>query len=96
MSAAGPGQTHGHQQTAAVLNRLSRAVDHLESIKKMVEDDRECTEIMLQLSAVKSAINHTGNLILQDHIGHCLADAVEHGDLAGIEEMNRAIDRFIK
>ncbi|WP_230398977.1 metal-sensing transcriptional repressor [Novisyntrophococcus fermenticellae] len=87
---------HAHTQTKAVLNRLSRAIGHLESIKRMVEDGRDCSEVLIQLSAVKSAINNTGKVILQDHIEHCIVDAVESGDTEALEELNKAIDRFIK
>ena len=72
--------THSHEHTKAVLNRLSRAIGHLESIKKMVENGRDCSEVLIQLSAVKAAINNTGKVILQDHIEHCIVDAVESGD----------------
>lgn len=88
--------THTHTNTKAVLNRLSRAIGHLESIKRMVEEGRDCSEVLIQLSAVKAAINNTGKVILQDHIQHCLVDAIESGDMQEIEELNKAIDRFIK
>ena len=88
--------THTHENTKAVLNRLSRAIGHLESIKKMVESGRDCSEVLIQLSAVKAAINNTGKVILQDHIQHCLVDAIETGDYEAIEELNKAINIFIK
>ncbi|MCD7868784.1 MAG: metal-sensing transcriptional repressor [Clostridiales bacterium] len=88
--------SHSHTQTKAVLNRLSRAIGHLESIRRMVEDGRDCTEVLIQLSAVKSAINNTGKIILQDHIEHCIVDAVEHGDQDAIRELEKAIDQFMK
>ena len=88
--------THSHTQTKAVLNRLSRAIGHLESIKRMVEDGRDCPEILIQLSAVKAAINNTRKIILQDHIEHCIVDAVEHGDEQAIKELEKAIDQFVK
>lgn len=94
-AAQGHGHTHNHAQTKAVLNRLSRAIGHLESIKRMVEDGRDCSEVLIQLSAVKSAINNTGKIILQDHIEHCIVDAVEHGDNEAIKELEKAIDRFM-
>ena len=87
---------HSHAHTKAVLNRMSRAIGHMESIKRMIEEGRDCSEVLIQLSAVKSAINNTGKVILQDHIQHCLVDAIESGDMQEIEELNRAIDRFIK
>ena len=82
--------THSHEHTKAVINRLSRAIGHL------VENGRDCSEVLIQLSAVKAAINNTGKVILQDHIQHCLVDAIESGDRKEIEELNKAIDRFIK
>ena len=87
--------THTHTNTKAVLNRLSRAIGHMESIKRMVEDGRDCSEVLVQLSAVKAAINNTAKVILKDHIEHCLVDAVESGDHEAIEELTAAIDRFM-
>lgn len=87
---------HTHTNTKAVLNRLSRAIGHLESIKRMVEDGRDCSEVLIQLSAVKSAINNTGKVILKEHIEHCMVEAVESGDHEAIEELTEAIDRFMK
>ena len=85
-----------HENTQAVLNRLSRAIGHLQSIKRMVEEGRDCSEVLIQLAAVKSAINNTGKVILHDHINHCIVDAVEQGDLKAIDELNQAIDQFVK
>ena len=90
------GHTHSHQHTKAVVNRLSRAIGHMESIKRMVEDNRDCSEVLIQLSAVKAAINNTGKVILQDHIEHCIVDAVDSGDMNALEELSKAIDRFVK
>ncbi len=90
------GHTHSHMHTKAVLNRLSRAIGHMESIRRMVEEGRDGSEVLIQLSAVKAAINNTGKVILQDHIEHCIVDAIESGDHEALEELNKAIDRFIK
>lgn len=87
---------HSEEETKAILNRLSRAIGHLESIKRMVAENRDCSEVLIQLSAVKAAINNTGKIILQNHIEHCIVDAVKHDDFARIEELKVAIDRFMK
>ena len=50
---------HVHTQTKAVINRLARAIGHLESVKRMVEDGRDCTEVLVQLAAVRSALSGT-------------------------------------
>ena len=86
---------HSHTQTKAVLNRLSRAIGHLESVRKMVVDGRDCTEVLVQLAAVRSALNNTAKVILKDHVEHCLADAVEHGDMEAIAQLDRAIEQFM-
>ena len=88
--------THSHTQTKAVLNRLSRAQGHLESVRKMVERGEDCTEVLVQLAAVISALNSTGRVILKDHITHCIVDAVESGDNEAVESLNQAIDRFMR
>ena len=84
---------HDHTQTKTVVNRLSRAIGHLESVKRMVEEGRDCTEVLVQLAAVRAALNSTARIILKDHIEHCIA-GVESGDRA-LEELNDAIDKFI-
>ena len=48
------------------------------------------------LSAVKSAVNNAGKVILQDYIEHCIADAVRNGDMQVLEELNKAIEGFMK
>ena len=92
------GHTHGHvhENTKAVVNRLSRAIGHLESVKRMVEDGRDCSEVLVQIAAVRSAINNIGKVILQDHIQHCLVEAVENDDEQSLDDLCQAIDKFIK
>lgn len=87
---------HVHENTKAVLNRLSRAIGHLESVKKMVEDGRDCSEVLVQIAAVRSAINNVGKVILQDHIRHCIVDAVVEDDEQAINDLCQAIDKFVK
>ena len=87
---------HVHENTKAVLNRLSRAIGHLESVKKMVENGRDCSEVLIQIAAVRSAINNVGKVILQDHIQHCIVDAVEQDDAQALDDLCQAIDKFIK
>ena len=90
------GHTHSPEHIKRVSNRLARAIGHLESVKKMWEDGRDCAEVLIQLAAVRSAINNTGKVILKDHMDHCIVDAVEHHDHKAIEELNKAIEQFIK
>ena len=86
--------SHSHTQTKAVINRLSRAIGHLESVKRMVESGRDCTDVLVQLAAVRSALNSTAKVILKDHLEHCIADA-DAGDENQLHALNEAIDKFM-
>ena len=92
----GHAHSHSHEHTRAVTNRLARTIGHLEAVKKMVEDGRDCSEVLVQLAAVRSALNSTSRLILKDHIEHCIVDAVERHDQTAIGELERAIDQLMK
>lgn len=87
---------HPHEQTKTVLNRLARATGHLQSVSKMVENGRDCSEVLIQLSAVIAALNSTGRIILEDHIDNCIVDAVHNGDHKAINDLKVAIARFMK
>ena len=87
---------HVHESKKNVVNRLARAIGHLEKVKRMVEDDCDCAEVLVQIAAVRAAIENTGKVILQDHIQHCIVDAVEVGDDQAIASLCAAIDKFMK
>lgn len=71
------GHVHDPEQTKKISNRLARAIGHLESIKKMVEDDRDCSEVLIQLAAVESAIRSTSRQILRNHMETCVTAAIQ-------------------
>lgn len=79
-----------------MINRLSKAIGHLEAVKRMVEQDADCSDVLIQLAAVRSALNNTGKVILKNHINHCIVEAVEENDQEAIDRLNQAIDKFIK
>ncbi len=62
----------------------------------MVDDGEDCTQVLIQLVAVRSALTNAGKVILKDHIDHCIVDAVENNDLDKIAELNEAISQFVK
>ena len=90
------GHGHVHENPRAVINRLARAVGHLEKVKRMVEEGYDCSEVLIQLAAVRSALDNTGKVILKDHMRHCMVDAVAAGDMEAIEDLCEAIDTFMK
>ena len=96
--ANGMAHSHGHvhENQKAVVNRLARAIGHLEKVKRMVEEGHDCTEVLVQLAAVRSALDNTGKVILNDHLRHCVVDAVATGDADAVDDLCQAIDKFMK
>ena len=76
MSAHDHEHTHTHQSHEAIIKRLKRADGHLRSIITMIEEGRECVDVAQQLQAVEKAVCQAKRTLIQDHIDHCLEDAV--------------------
>ncbi|HCJ56488.1 Copper-sensing transcriptional repressor CsoR [bioreactor metagenome] len=87
---------HNHPHHKQIINRMSRIIGHAEAIKRMLEEGRDCSEVLIQIAAVRSALNSAGKLILEDHINHCVLEAIENKDNEPLEKLNTAIDKFIK
>ena len=98
MHSCGLAHSHGHvhENQKAVVNRLARAIGHLEKVKRMVEEGQACADVLVQLAAVRSALDNTGKVLLNDHIRHCMVDAVSAGDESAIDDLCQAIEKFLK
>ena len=88
-------EQHKHEHTKAVLNRMSRAIGHMNAVKKMIEDGRDCSDVLIQLSAFKAEITGVSKVILKDHIDHCIVNAVKENDEDAIEHLKGAIDKLL-
>lgn len=90
---------HSHHHSAAEkkrqLNRISRIIGHLQYVKRMIEEDEDCADVLMQLSASRSALSGLGKEIINEHISHCITHAVEDGDTEAIEEFKKAIEKFM-
>ena len=84
---------HGHSHSHPHHHESTK---HMEAVKTMIEDGRDCSEVLIQIAAVRSAINNIGKIILEDHINHCLVDAIETGDEQVLKDLNEAINKFVK
>ena len=87
---------HVHENQQAVISRLSRAIGHIEKVQRMVEEGSDCSEVLIQLAAVRSALANPGKVILKDHMRHCMVDAVAAGDTDAIDDLCQAIDKLMK
>jgi CsoR family transcriptional regulator, copper-sensing transcriptional repressor len=94
-------QTYGyHADKPALVNRLHRIEGQVRGIEKMVEDDRYCIDILTQISAVGTALDALALRILDQHVNHCVVDALASGDdedaQAKTRELLEAVQRFAK
>jgi CsoR family transcriptional regulator, copper-sensing transcriptional repressor len=91
------GHEHAHQQRQGVVRRLKRAEGHLSAVRRMVEEGRDCPDILLQLAAVRAALDATAKVVLADHVESCLHDASHNGDTqAAWNDLRRALESFIR
>ncbi len=89
-------QQHEHKQTKNIIHRLSRIEGHVRAIKGMVEEGRTCADVLMQVAAVRSALDRVGRILLEDHIESCLLHSVEEGNIEEqLADLKIALDRFI-
>ena len=84
----------------ALVKRLHRIEGQVRGIERMVEDDRYCIDILTQIGAVSTALESLAFEILDDHVNHCVTDAIASGDkrdaIAKTDELLAAVHRFAK
>jgi DNA-binding FrmR family transcriptional regulator len=89
-------ENHTHASHKQVINRLARIEGHVNAVKRMVAEGRDCPEVLLQIAAIRKAIDNTAKLILKDHLEHCLVHAVDEGEHEEVlEKLQKALDRYI-
>lgn len=88
---------HPHQHRKQVINRLARIEGHVRAIKEMTMNGRDCPDLLLQITAVRKALDNAAKLILKDHLESCVVDAVHHGNEEKVlEDLNKALDHYIR
>lgn len=90
---------HGHYHSPEAkkkqLNRIAKAIGHLQHVKVMIENDEDCADVLMQLSAVNAALRNLGKEIINEHMTHCITHAIEDGDTKAVEEFQKAVQKFI-
>lgn len=99
--------THRHEQSAhphvhteeslrRIVNRLSRIEGHIRGIKTMVQQSSPCPEVLLQIAAVRGALDRVARIVLDEHLTECIARAAKEGDIeVEIKQLKAALDRFL-
>ncbi len=78
----------------AIINRLNRIKGQMNGIEKMVNNDCECNDILIQTAAVEKSMKSLSNLILENHLYKCVAEDLENGNLEVIDELISLFKRF--
>jgi CsoR family transcriptional regulator, copper-sensing transcriptional repressor len=87
---------HRHAQTKTVVNRLSRIEGHVRAIKRMIEEEKPCPDVLIQLAAVRSAVKKTAQVVLEDHIESCLSQAAFKGEAdQEWQSLKEALDKYV-
>lgn len=80
----------------ALINRLNRIEGQVRGIKKMVEDDVYCTDILVQVSAINAALNAFNRELLSNHIKTCVADDIRNGNDDTVDELIYTLQKVMK
>ena len=87
--------THHPKEKKRQMNRISRMIGHLEHVKRMIEADEDCADVLIQLSAVRSAMNGLGKEIISEHLKHCVSQAIEENDIELVEDFEKALKMYL-
>lgn len=92
-----PSTPRSKNEKQAVMNRLKRIEGQVRGIQKMIEEDRYCVDILVQISAIQSALKNVGFSITERHIKHCVSDAIKSGEGdETIDELMEVMKQFSK
>jgi CsoR family transcriptional regulator, copper-sensing transcriptional repressor len=87
---------HSEESLRRIVNRLSRIEGHIRGVKMMVQENRSCPDVLVQIAAVRGALDRVSRIILDEHLTECIARAAKEGNIeAEIEELKTALDRFL-
>jgi CsoR family transcriptional regulator, copper-sensing transcriptional repressor len=93
---AAHGHVHSEESLRALVNRLSRIEGHIRGIKTMVQDGRDCPDLLVQIAAVRGALDRVARMILDEHLTECVLRAAKEGNIESeIEALRAALDRFL-
>jgi len=86
---------HNHPHRKNVSRRIAITLGHLKGVQRMIEEGEDCCEILDQLAAIRSAINNSARILLDDHIRICLSRAYEENDTEQIKHINDALKKYL-
>jgi CsoR family transcriptional regulator, copper-sensing transcriptional repressor len=86
-----------HPQRADVVNRLARIEGHVRAIKQMTEEGKPCADVLHQVAAVQAALRKVAQVVLEDHLDHCVMDAAKAGEgQQVIDDLKSALASYLR
>ncbi|NCO76303.1 MAG: metal-sensitive transcriptional regulator [Cyanobacteria bacterium] len=90
------GHIHSEESQRKIINRLSRIEGHVRGIKTMINESRDCPEVLIQIAAIRGALDRVARLILDEHLSECITRAAKDGTIEEeIKALKSALDRFL-
>lgn len=87
---------HSEASLRKIVNRLSRLEGHIRGIKTMVQENRPCPDVLIQVAAVRGGLDRVARVILDEHLSECITRAAAEGNIEEeIEALKMALDRFV-
>jgi DNA-binding FrmR family transcriptional regulator len=87
---------HSQESLRRIVNRLSRIEGHVRGIKTMVQQSSPCSDVLLQIAAVRGALDRVARIVMDEHLTECIARAAKEGNIeAELEQLKAALDRFL-
>lgn len=87
-------RTRGNGEKKALISRINRIAGQMNGIKRMLDEDRYCTDILIQLSAIEKAVKSLSALILEQHMHTCLVEEIQKGNLEAVDELADLFRKF--
>ncbi len=89
--------SHHKLKKEDVVKRMNRIIGQLNGVKRMIEQDRECPDVLLQIASVRSALGKIGLMITEDHMEHCISESFQNGKgQQSIASMSKAMKQMLK
>lgn len=79
----------------ALDNRLAAIEGHVRAVRQMLTEDKECEDILLQLSAIQGSLEKLGKIILKDHLNNYVKEGIQRGDAQVLERFNQVLDKYL-
>jgi DNA-binding FrmR family transcriptional regulator len=85
-----------HKRRKEVLDRLARIEGYVRGLRKLVEEDKDCPQILIRVAAIRAALSKVSRIVLEDHVETCMKEAVKSGEAEqSIVELKEVLSKYL-